>query len=91
MKINNFEILIKIYPIKSESKLANVTLILGPCQVKGFTIRKSEVNNEGIDSLLFLTPPAKKVSGGRWFKLFWTDKETWKTLEDYVVSEFIRT
>lgn len=85
MKICNQEILFKIHLKKDRDNPAMLTLFIGPYQIKGFAIRKA-VDDNGKESL-YLTPPSKRAPG-RWFKLFWTEKEKWDELEKLAIEEF---
>lgn len=91
MEILNYKIEVKIFPSKNKTKLASVTVIIGPCQIKDFSIRKSKTMGNSEEQSLFLTPPVKKMGANKWFKLFWTDKDTWKEIEQLAIQQFLES
>ncbi|MDD2758316.1 MAG: hypothetical protein PHD72_03010 [Patescibacteria group bacterium] len=78
MKKSFEDVSFNLYPIKNPiaDVVANVSLVIGKFIVRGFSIRKSKFSDG-----LYLSPPHKKLRGGGWAKLFWTDKESWKKIE----------
>lgn len=65
---------------------ANVTLTIGQFEVRGFSIRKSQFEENSKRFVMY--PPASRGGKG-WIKIcFVYDKEDWKEFEDWVLKKF---
>jgi hypothetical protein len=84
MKISPQDIKATFYPVGKGDLVASLSIQIGQYKIRGFTIRKSK-----FDDKYFISPPHRKLSGGKWAKLFWANKEDWEELEKLILEKFI--
>lgn len=84
MKIDMQNIELAFYPVDRDDLVANLSVQIGQFKVRGFTIRKSKFGDK-----FFVSPPHRKLNGGRWVKLFWANKEDWGELEKFILDKFL--
>ena len=85
MEINGQKVECKFKFKDDTNTPATAVLIIGEIKVKGFRVCLSKFKDNKLQHVFY--PPAAPVGPG-WYKLFWTKKETWTALEEFVLQEF---
>lgn len=90
MKLNGYDIEVKIKFLEEKKLKAIISLILGEIVIKGFRVQDSQYKNKKGDNL-WLTPPSYRDNVGRYHPIFFIpNKDLWATLEEYIWDQYYK-